>query len=224
MIRHEVSNSWRIVSWIAASVAKSTEAVASSMMMMDELRRSERAIASSWRWPAEKLDPPLDTGESSRIAPFLVDKPAVAVGASLAALDDDEASALGARPASAVDDAVRLGAAVGVVEPVPSWTRWSASSTSSSVCSCERAVAEVSVSQSGREGGKRSWPGRTLNGSRFALMSPLNSTASCGMMVILDLRPAADREFSRRSLSVEGDGEARTAGLRARSSRCRCRQ
>lgn len=49
VIRHELSNSWRIVCWMAVSVSKSTEAVASSMMMIAELRSSDRAIASSWR-------------------------------------------------------------------------------------------------------------------------------------------------------------------------------
>jgi hypothetical protein len=115
---------------MAVSVSKSTDAVASSMMMIEEFLRSDRAMASSWRWPDEKLAPPDETSVSSRIAAFL----AVAVGVTLAAVEDEASPPLSSAE-RAVDEAERLGAAVVVVEPVPSCTRWSASRTSSSVCS-----------------------------------------------------------------------------------------
>ncbi|OMJ11607.1 hypothetical protein AYI70_g9611, partial [Smittium culicis] len=49
---------FRMVSWISASVSKSIDAVASSIIISLDSRRSARASATSWRWPSDRFFPP----------------------------------------------------------------------------------------------------------------------------------------------------------------------
>ena len=53
----QCANAERTVFWISASLSMSTDAVASSIIRMRELRSNARPMHRSWRWPREKFAP-----------------------------------------------------------------------------------------------------------------------------------------------------------------------
>lgn len=75
----ESVNSWRMVAWILASVAKSMLLVASSNTMTELRRRRALAMAISCLCPWEKFVPPADTFVSSEMKLFGDSTSAIAV-------------------------------------------------------------------------------------------------------------------------------------------------